>query len=101
MSAYDTITGLRVECPYCKKPLGCFQSECFLGWDLEVPVKEFEQEMDRWNEGWYQCYVRCEHCNKSFDLVYHKDSKTKYTLYEINPNNPNYNNSFDIEVEYE
>lgn len=101
MSAFDTITGLKVKCPYCKKDLGCFQSKCFLCWNLRISAKEFEQEMNRWNDGFYRCYVTCDHCRKSFDLEYNKDEVSKYLLKEINHENWHYVKDFPVEVEYE
>lgn len=101
MSAFDTITNLKVKCPYCKKDLGCFQTKCFLCWNLNIPVKEYEQEMNRWNEGFYRCYVNCEYCRKNFDLEYDNDRNPKYLLQEINLDNWEYIKSFPIEIEYE
>ena len=84
MSAFDTIIGFDIKCPKCHSIIkGGFQSKSFLCHNLSINRDEYEQLMDKWNDGFYKAYVHCNSCYVSYDLVYDSTTKYRYSLYSL------------------
>lgn len=104
MSMFDTVVGLKVKCPICKHALECFQTKSFLCWNKRIYVKDMEEAAEKWCDNCYKCYCICPNCQKdhpfrgAYDLVY---DKGKYTLYKIAEKTWEYENEYQVEVEYE